>query len=185
MLLRSTDTGTVPVGRVSWNRQTVESEELNTPVRKAGFEPARSKAQEPKSCVSANFTTPASTGEPVSWNQSRRGAGPDAAARVVDGEVRNRTRRRSNLGPYEGSLVCRGRTSYAAQRRSGRGMPGDFGANGFTSASFRAGQDIERVLNFICILARSFSRIAGNCQARTRHRREKRISGHRAHLLFA
>ena len=29
-------------------------------VRKAGLEPARREAQEPKSCVSANSTTPAS-----------------------------------------------------------------------------------------------------------------------------
>ena len=29
-------------------------------VREKGLEPSRSKAQEPKSCVSANFTTPAS-----------------------------------------------------------------------------------------------------------------------------
>ena len=33
---------------------------LIPPVRKAGLEPARLSAQEPKSCVSANFTTPAS-----------------------------------------------------------------------------------------------------------------------------
>ena len=43
----------------SWeNRVVFDSAKL---VRERGLEPPRSKAQEPKSCVSANSTTPAAT----------------------------------------------------------------------------------------------------------------------------
>ena len=43
-------------------------------VRKEGLEPSRPKAQEPKSCVSANFTTPAGGASLLSGGHSHRAA---------------------------------------------------------------------------------------------------------------
>ncbi len=51
-------------------------------VRKVGLEPTRPKAQEPKSCVSADFTTPASAPISLGVGAYRRApAGADAGAR--------------------------------------------------------------------------------------------------------
>ena len=47
-------------GRGRCRRRRRLERNLRHPVRKVGLEPTRPKAQEPKSCVSADFTTPAS-----------------------------------------------------------------------------------------------------------------------------
>ena len=48
-------------------------------VRKVGLEPTRPKAQEPKSCVSADFTTPASGISLLSDLDTGWGVTPDPA----------------------------------------------------------------------------------------------------------
>jgi hypothetical protein len=43
----------------TWSPLPTSAPNQGAVVRKGGVEPPRPKAQEPKSCVSANFTTPA------------------------------------------------------------------------------------------------------------------------------